>query len=76
MHGRQEMKSITTSASYRKEDSSLDVTLNPVELPSKEIVSWGVAFPRPKPAAPPAHIDAAHETIGTVTSRGGQGLAT
>ena len=24
----------------------MDVTLNPVELSSKEIVSWGVAFPR------------------------------
>jgi hypothetical protein len=41
------MKTITTSGSVRKADSSLDATLNPVELPSKEIVSWGVAFPRP-----------------------------
>jgi hypothetical protein len=41
------MKTITTIGSVRKADSSLDPTLNPVELPSKEIVSWGVAFPRP-----------------------------
>jgi hypothetical protein len=40
------MKTITTTASIRKEDSSLDATLNPVELGSKEIVSWAVAFPR------------------------------
>jgi hypothetical protein len=46
------MKSITTSGSFRKADSSLDVTLNPVELPSKEIVSWGVAFPRPGSRTP------------------------
>jgi hypothetical protein len=40
------MKSITTTASVRKADSSLDATLNPVELSSKEVVSWAVAFPR------------------------------
>ena len=41
------MKTITTTASVRKADSSLDATLNPVELSSKEIVAWGIAFPRP-----------------------------
>jgi hypothetical protein len=41
------MKTITTAASVRKADSSLDATLNPVVLDSGEIVSWGVAFPRP-----------------------------
>jgi hypothetical protein len=40
------MKTITTTASVRKADASLDAKLNPVELSSKEIVSWGVAFPR------------------------------
>jgi hypothetical protein len=37
----------TTTTSVRKADASLDVKLNPVELGSKEIVSWGEAFPRP-----------------------------
>ncbi|HSE81442.1 MAG TPA: hypothetical protein VLA87_07050 [Gaiellaceae bacterium] len=41
------MKTITTTVSVRKSDASLDAKLNPVELSSKEIVSWGVAFPRP-----------------------------
>jgi hypothetical protein len=41
------MKTITTTVSVRKADASLDAKLNPVELSSKEIVSWGVAFPRP-----------------------------
>jgi hypothetical protein len=40
------MKTVTTTASVRKADASLDAKLNPVELGSKEIVSWGVAFPR------------------------------
>jgi len=42
------MRATTTSASLRKDDSSLDATLNPVALPSGEIVSWAVAFPRPR----------------------------
>ena len=46
MRGEDLMKAITTTAFVRKADSSLDATLNPVELPSKEIVSWGIAFPR------------------------------
>jgi hypothetical protein len=37
---------IPTTPSVRKADASLDAQLNPVELSSKEIVSWGVAFPR------------------------------
>jgi hypothetical protein len=41
------MKTITTTASVRKADSSLDATLNQVELGSKEIVAWALAFPRP-----------------------------
>ena len=45
------MKTITT-ASARMVDSSLDATLNPVELGSKEIVAWGIAFPRPARATP------------------------
>jgi hypothetical protein len=35
---------IPTTPSVKKADASLDVQLNPVELGSKEIVSWGVAF--------------------------------
>jgi hypothetical protein len=70
------MKSITKTGSFRKTDSSLDATLNPVELPSKEIVSWAVAFPRPESDELPAHADVAHETIGTVASSGRQALAT
>jgi len=46
------MKTIKTTASVRGADSSLDETLNPVELSSKEIVSWGIAFPRPAAATP------------------------
>jgi hypothetical protein len=40
---------IPTTPSVRKADASLDTKLNPVELSSKEIVSWGVAFPRHVP---------------------------
>ena len=48
------MKPITTTtASVLKADASLDATLNPVALPSGEIVSWAIAFPRPD-VAPPA----------------------
>lgn len=43
------MKTITTTASVRKADASLDAKLNPVELSSKEIVSWSIAFPRSGP---------------------------
>jgi hypothetical protein len=41
------MKAKTTTASLRKDDASLDVTLNPVTLPSGEIVSWAAAFRDP-----------------------------
>jgi hypothetical protein len=47
------MKAIPNNASLRKVDASLDATLNSVTLRSGEIVSWGVAFPRPD-VAPPA----------------------
>ena len=40
------MKTTTTTTSIQKGDASLDAKLNPVELGSKEIVSWGEAFPR------------------------------
>jgi len=40
------MKTISPMAPARRADASLDVKLNPVELCSKEIVSWSVAFPR------------------------------
>jgi hypothetical protein len=43
---------IPTTQSVRKADASLDTKLNPVELSSKEIVSWGVAFPRLAPGTP------------------------
>jgi len=46
------MKTITTTEPVRKTDSSLDETLNPVELSSKEIVSWAIAFPRPRSGMP------------------------
>jgi hypothetical protein len=42
------MRAITTTASLRKDDASLDVSLNPVTLPSGELVSWAAAFPRPR----------------------------
>lgn len=40
------MKTTSPIAPARKADASLDAKLNPVELSSKEIVSWSVAFPR------------------------------
>lgn len=43
---------IPTTPSVRKTDASLNAELNPVELSSKEIVSWGVAFPRHAPGTP------------------------
>ncbi len=41
------MKQMTKTAPGHHADSSLDATLNPVELRSNEIVSWAIAFPRP-----------------------------
>jgi hypothetical protein len=52
MPGKDLMKTITTTAAVRKADSSLDATLNPVELSTKEIVSWAIAFPRPELSRP------------------------
>jgi hypothetical protein len=46
------MRKIPTTGPVRKADSSLDATLNPVELSSKEIVSWAIAFPRPGSGTP------------------------
>jgi hypothetical protein len=67
------MTTNTTSESLPKADSSLDATLNPVELPSKEIVSWSVAFPRPRSRTPQRtpmwRTDA---TIGTVLGMAGR----
>ena len=64
------MKTITTTAVVPKTDSSLDATLNPVELASKEIVSWGLAFPRPTPQHTPMwRTDA---TIGSVLGVAGR----
>jgi hypothetical protein len=41
------MRATTATASLREADASLDARLNPVALPSGEIVSWAAAFPRP-----------------------------
>jgi len=46
MRERHLMRAITTTASLLKDDASCDATLNPVALPSGEIVSWAAAFPR------------------------------
>ena len=64
----------TTTASVRTADSSLDATLNPVELSSKEIVSWGIAFPRRQPGAP-RHTPMwrTDATTGTVLAVAGRG---
>jgi hypothetical protein len=59
------MKTTTTTAPVQKgdaspvlkADSSLDATLNPVELSSGELVSWGIAFPRP--AQQPSSVSSA-----------------
>ena len=40
-------KVITATGFPHNADSSLGATLNHVVLSSREIVSWGVAFPRP-----------------------------
>ena len=67
---------IPTTPSVRKADASLDAKLNPVELSSNEIVSWGVAFPRLAPGtsrrvaetstSPDPKIWRTDATIGTV----------
>lgn len=60
------MKTTTTTGSSRKADSSLDATLNPVTLSSKEIVSWGIAFPRPASGTPGTPMWRTDATIGSV----------
>ena len=66
------MKTITTTAPVRKTDSSLDATLNPVMLSSKEIVSWGIAFPRPAPGPGDTAMWRTDATIGTVLGVAGR----
>jgi hypothetical protein len=67
------MKTITTTSSVRRVDSSLDATLNPVELSSKEIVSWGTAFPRPGSGSPRrTPMWRTDGTIGTVLGAAGR----
>jgi hypothetical protein len=44
------MKKLTTTTTpVPRTDASLDAKLNPVEIGSDEIVSWGIAFPRSGP---------------------------
>jgi hypothetical protein len=44
------MKKITTTTTpVPRADASLDAKLNPVEIDSDEIVSWGIEFPRSGP---------------------------
>jgi hypothetical protein len=67
------MKTITKTTSGRRVDSSLDATLNPVELSSKEVVAWAIAFPRPgsaiRPSRPTWRTDG---TIGTALGMAGR----
>ena len=73
---------ILTTPSVRKADASLDTTLNPVELSSKELVSWGVAFPRHTPGksspvaetatSPDTKIWRTDATIGSVLGTAGR----
>ena len=73
---------IPTTPSVRKADASLDTKLNPVELRSEEIVSWGVAFPRLAPGtssrvaetatSPDTKIWRTDATIGSVLGTAGR----
>jgi hypothetical protein len=67
------MKTITKTTSGRKADSSLDATLNPVQVNPDEIVAWAIAFPRPgsaaRPRTPSWRTDG---TIGTVIGVAGR----
>jgi hypothetical protein len=73
---------IPTTPSVRKADASLDMKLNPVELGSNEIVSWGVAFPRLVPGtsrqvaetatSPGTKIWRTDATIGSVLGTAGR----
>jgi hypothetical protein len=59
------------TASVRQADASLDATLNPVELSSKEIVSWGIAFPRARISNAPARGNVTHRRDDRNRARGG-----
>ena len=73
---------IPTTPSVRKTDASLNAELNPVELSSKEIVSWGVAFPRLAPGtssrvaetatSPEAKVWRTDATVGSVLGTAGR----
>jgi hypothetical protein len=65
------MKTITTGTVPRA-DSSLDAELNPVELRSKEIVSWGIAFPRRHVRPLQAPMWRTDATIGTMIGAAGR----
>jgi hypothetical protein len=64
------MKTITTGTVARA-DSSLDAELNPVELSSNEIVSWGIAFPR-RHVRPLQVMWRTDATIGTMIGAAGR----
>jgi hypothetical protein len=64
------MKTITTGTVARA-DSSLDAELNPVELSSNEIVSWGIAFPR-RHVRPLQAMWRTDATIGTMIGAAGR----
>ena len=65
------MKTITTGTVARA-DSSLDAELNPVELSSNEIVSWGIAFPRRHVRPLQAPMWRTDATIGTLVGAAGR----
>jgi hypothetical protein len=64
------MKTITTGTVARA-DSSLDAELNPVELSSNEIVSWGIEFPR-RHVRPLQAMWRTDATIGTMIGAAGR----
>jgi hypothetical protein len=82
MRNREAIMKIPTTPSVRRADASLDMKLNPVELSSKEIVSWGVAFPRLSPGttsriaetatSPDPKIWRTDATIGSVLGTAGR----
>jgi hypothetical protein len=82
MRNREAIMKIPTTPSARRADASLDMKLNPVELSSKEIVSWGVAFPRLSPGttsrvaetatSPDPKIWRTDATIGSVLGTAGR----
>ena len=72
------MKKITTTTTpVSRSDASLDAKLNPVEIGSDEIVSWGIAFPRSGPARSSSSSKAlpvwrTDATMGTVLGTAGR----